>query len=1368
VHIRFPKRKLLNGRRTDASTQKLMQKRAVAPALAAMDPELGGVADGVADETDAAYHEPLVVEPHSTVSLGWDGPADPHCIELELPGFCASGQRFHFEMDTIGAASTVVMESADKGRLGWLQASTSMQAGGSRMLRICMPRGEVVRMRRGRHHRTSSYLYSSKLSVKLHGIGVSLVGSSAVDVAHKHKLGRSAEFVYAFLGDLGLSISTTPQHAELEPVSIQRVHLTVGAVQVDNYVQECVHPVMLRPTPAANPTPEAAAEEQQGTGSIVSGPTVLTVGYEAVDDGDPAHRIFKYMTVLLRPLTLELDGRSLHVILRLAQSMLQESGALSSALYWEHEPHQLVRSLQWNWQGASNARLGSGQRRIHQRKETGKAAPTRVLYFEVLHLQPMAFTLSFCPATKLALTTGTGDAAGSTTAEDTEQEDEINVGVEVLGMLQRAPVLTGVSIKLNALLLEHPAASPSHFGRIISAHYQKGVLSQLGTVVGSLAMLGNPVGLFGTISSGAYDFFHEPLEGLSTGISTGDASEVVAGFRKGTASLTSSTMSGILASAGGITGSVGAGVSMLAMDQRYADARAHRRAEERRRIFAEAARAGQASSMPIMHAASSSFFGGIYDGITGVVTSPVEEVMQADSVGEGAVGLVVGVGRGVAGVVIKPVVGIADAATSLFEGGQGFATHRVAPVAASHHRVIRAPRAIYGVHGLIRPYSVEAAEAYIALQSVGGGGVTDAFISHLKLRRRPADSSSEEGLLLLLTTKRCLLHGQWYIQWHNISTIRKLQDTTVSTVILEEETSNTKLRVRCYGGIDNGNRNPVDSAIAAGVAHDLLETVWTHSRDCNRRGDAEGGRFENKELESWHSNGGHGSSEDADTDIGGGSGAGEDAPTLGEQQTKVVRSKMERLVEFATGKKRELREAAARGDLGAVNSMLTSSVVDIESMDSRDGVTALHMACRGGHLAVVRALLRGGANVRAVHVGSMTPMQEAMFKNHEKVVLTLREWSEERHRGTSQQHHQQHQDRQDRQQRQQPLQHQPKARSRRKVRKIAVPSWVITNEVPKRTREARQKHALLVRCLGALCLVQYARVWAKWWLGILAVKTREAVSSEANSKHSDEEDPNHTTRTGMKADVSDGPVDAADFQITGDGATRKGARGHAVGAADAGDGAADDGGDVGDVDSNSIGASAAAAAAAKHAKIAAEIAMVHDFAAEFQSRVEAEEQHDNHIAMVHLAKARAHADGGSKILFLVHRSINHNCLIINGDAEKGCVILWLMFQKKGAPTEGLTFAERLLPAYNYKVTPVVEDVGEARPYWDWCLELNALTDRQLYISYRANTWTVRSRIDGVEGVRVLAVHVELKRTYFPTVDYIEIFGERGAYERKMM
>ena len=73
-----------------------------------------------------------------------------------------------------------------------------------------------------------------------------------------------------------------------------------------------------------------------------------------------------------------------------------------------------------------------------------------------------------------------------------------------------------------------------------------------------------------------------------------------------------------------------------------------------------------------------------------------------------------------------------------------------------------------------------------------------------------------------------------------------------------------------------------------------------------------------------------------------------------------------------------------------------------------------------------------------------------------------------------------------------------------------------------------------------------------------------------------------------------------------------------------------------------------------------------------------------------------------------------------------------MFEKAGAPTEGLTYAEKKT-AYGYKCKPVPGQVSE------WTLEMTALSDRKIFVSETNGVWQAATRIGDAERARLFDV-----------------------------
>lgn len=79
-------------------------------------------------------------------------------------------------------------------------------------------------------------------------------------------------------------------------------------------------------------------------------------------------------------------------------------------------------------------------------------------------------------------------------------------------------------------------------------------------ILGSIEIIGNPVGLFKHIAIGVYDLFDKPIEGFIKGPIEGGI-----GIGKGVGSLIKNTVSGTFNSAGKIAGAVAGGFSTISM-----------------------------------------------------------------------------------------------------------------------------------------------------------------------------------------------------------------------------------------------------------------------------------------------------------------------------------------------------------------------------------------------------------------------------------------------------------------------------------------------------------------------------------------------------------------------------------------------------------------------------------------------------------------------------------------------------------------------------------------------------------------------------------------------------------------------------------
>ena len=93
-------------------------------------------------------------------------------------------------------------------------------------------------------------------------------------------------------------------------------------------------------------------------------------------------------------------------------------------------------------------------------------------------------------------------------------------------------------------------------------------MRQIFLLLGSIDLIGNPVGLFSNIGQGMQDLIKKPTEGFVKGPLEGGL-----GIVAGVGSLFSKTVGGAFNTLGKITGSLGSGIAGLSMDDDYLEKR---------------------------------------------------------------------------------------------------------------------------------------------------------------------------------------------------------------------------------------------------------------------------------------------------------------------------------------------------------------------------------------------------------------------------------------------------------------------------------------------------------------------------------------------------------------------------------------------------------------------------------------------------------------------------------------------------------------------------------------------------------------------------------------------------------------------------
>jgi hypothetical protein len=185
----------------------------------------------------------------------------------------------------------------------------------------------------------------------------------------------------------------------------------------------------------------------------------------------------------------------------------------------------------------------------------------------------------------------------------------------------------------------------SEFSKMLQSHYFQQLLACLYKIIGSLDLVGNPVGLLSNIKEGVKDLFIVPLNVLIE-----SPQEFVDALRKGTASLVYNATDGFIGTGSSITRSVGRTAAKLTMDSDFIKSR-----EKLQRPIKKYQEALTLARKDVLNA--------VYYAIIGVLSVPMSSFKWQKPFSSLSVGLV----NGLLGLGLKPLVGALDAATHTAE-----------------------------------------------------------------------------------------------------------------------------------------------------------------------------------------------------------------------------------------------------------------------------------------------------------------------------------------------------------------------------------------------------------------------------------------------------------------------------------------------------------------------------------------------------------------------------------------------------------------------------------------------------------------------------------------------------------------------------
>ena len=353
------------------------------------------------------------------------------------------------------------------------------------------------------------------------------------------------------------------------------------------------------------------------------------------------------------------------------------------------------------------------------------------IYFEQLHLHPVRIALTF-----------------------TQEWMELNQGNESVMVFQFIRGMASIAdapLTFTSFVVSHVFESPNALFRVIATHYSSQLTKQIFAILGSLAILGAPADFISNVGTGVRDFFYEPIQGAVHG-----PRQFLEGLESGTQSLARGVFVGLVRGSAKVTEIVNHNLALASADDDFID---ERKAHQRMLTDAMSRGVTNRRFSDSMYLAAASVMRGFRSGAMGIVEQPTRYASK-----HGPVGLVKGMGKAVLGAVIKPVVGVGDAAALLMNHvSDATSNKQVLPKIPKRLRRALPSRSLNKPNCVIlRPFDDRAAKAQKIV--TGGESCEDVYIGHVNIPSH-----------LIIASDQCLWaidrrsREAWCVSWEEIS-----------------------------------------------------------------------------------------------------------------------------------------------------------------------------------------------------------------------------------------------------------------------------------------------------------------------------------------------------------------------------------------------------------------------------------------------------------------------------------------------------------------------------------------------------------------------------------------------------------------------
>lgn len=507
----------------------------------------------------------------------------------------------------------------------------------------------------------------SKLYARMHipALSIAIIDSN-----------RAREIMQVVISDVDARHSVTPENTESSA--------NVSWIQVDNQLPQPISPVIVSPTPVKRPQPTLRLHVCRN--NILS--------HEHLESYDSIELIIQ-----------ELD-------MRLEQQTVIAVWDIIKSCQHEHSKTQIFRTgevLSGENNVFKNLGYSSNLKKSVSAADSLKTpddlkSPRMLnqniieytadedidkLYIDRFYFGPIKINVSFIMTPYLSSSGAVNNVDSRSSVSDVGMSSSISLFMWQVGevVLDLTSTITDAPIKLNGLAVDHLFKTWTELASILQDHYLNSALGQMYKIVGSLDLVGNPVGLLSALGVGVRDFFYEPAHALIK--SPTEIGKFGREVMKGAVSLVTNTADGMIGTATTMTRSVGKAVAALSMDNSFLRTR-ERLQKHPESILGVCVRPGR------------DVVNGVYCGVVGLVRVPYHGAKK-----NGAAGFVAGIGKGIAGLAAKPVVGVLDAITHTGEGFRDLVKYITREYGEAPKR--RRLANLFGPDGRLMPYSFSTA-----------------------------------------------------------------------------------------------------------------------------------------------------------------------------------------------------------------------------------------------------------------------------------------------------------------------------------------------------------------------------------------------------------------------------------------------------------------------------------------------------------------------------------------------------------------------------------------------------------------------------------------------------------------------------------